>query len=70
MNYALNISEDGRILSVTFAKFATDDMVLVEQIPEGNVSDYLYENGKYVYSPVSDSEKQYGPLEVLLGVYE
>lgn len=53
MKYALNLSEDGRILSVTFEKYAAwTDAVLVDELPEGNVADYLYVNGEYVYDPI------------------
>lgn len=52
MKYALNLAEDGRILSATFEKFAPADAVLVGQLPEGNIADYLYQNGEYVYDPL------------------
>lgn len=52
MKYAFNLAEDGRILSVTYAKYAPVDAVQVDELPEGNVSDYLYINGKFVYNPL------------------
>lgn len=73
MRYALNLNEDGRILSVTFEKYATNSMPLVDALPEGNVSDYLYRNGEYVQSPLpkppgSDDEVSANDvLAVLLG---
>lgn len=52
MKYALNLAEDGRILSATYEKYALADTVLVDELPEGNIADYLYQEGEYVYSPV------------------
>lgn len=51
MKYSLNLSADNRILSATFAKFAPNG-VLVDSLPEGNISDYLYVDGEYVYEPI------------------
>lgn len=56
MKYALNIADDGRILSATFAKYAPADSVLVDTLPEDNISDYLYQDGEYVYSPLPEVE--------------
>ena len=57
MKYALNIGEDGRILSATYERFAGDSAVLVDTLPEGNIVDYLYSNGEYVYSPMPVEEE-------------
>lgn len=56
MKYALNLADDGRILSVTYEKFAPADAVLVDELPEGNVADYRYVNGEYVYDPIAVEE--------------
>lgn len=57
MNYALLIGEYGRILSVTFAKYATSGgYVLVSELPEGNVADYRYVEGDYIYDPIPKEE--------------
>lgn len=58
MKYALNLADDGRVLSATYAEFAPDDAVLVDELPDGNVYDYRYVNGEYVYDhiPVPDVE--------------
>ena len=52
MRYALNLAEDGHILSVTFEKYATDNMPVVEELPEGDVADYRYVNEEFVYDPI------------------
>ena len=56
MKYALNLADDGRILSVTFEKYAPKDAVLVEELPEGNVADYRYVEGEYIYDPIPKEE--------------
>ena len=53
MRYALNLAEDGRILSATYAEFAPADAVLVEELPDGNVADYRYVNDEFAYDPLS-----------------
>lgn len=57
MKYALNLADDGRILSVTFEKYAPADAVLVDERPEGNVSDYLYVDGEYILDPLPKPER-------------
>lgn len=57
MKYALNLAEDGRILSVTFEKYALEDAVKVEEFPEGNVADYRYVDGEFIYDPLPEPEQ-------------
>jgi len=64
MKYALNIAEDGRILSATFSKYAHKDAVLVDTLPEGNISDYLYTNGAFVYDPLPAIEVEEKPSQL------
>ena len=52
MRYALNLSNENRILSATFEKYASDDAVLVELLPEGDITDYLYIDCEYIYEPL------------------
>lgn len=52
--YALNLAEDGRILSATFEKYAADGQPIVETLPDGDITDYIYEAGGYVYSPLPE----------------
>lgn len=56
MKYALNISNENRILSATFAKYAPKDAILVDKLPDGNIADYLYVDGEYVYEPIPVEE--------------
>lgn len=50
--YALNISNDGRILSATYAKYAPENAVRVDKLPEGDISEYLYVDGEFIYAPM------------------
>lgn len=52
MKYALNLAEDGRILSATFEEYADANGVVVDTLPEGNLSDYKYINKEYIYNPL------------------
>ena len=52
MKYALNLAEDGRILSATYEEFAPADAPLVDELPEGNIADYRYVDGDYVHDPL------------------
>ena len=75
MKYALNLAEDGRILSVTYEEYAPEDAVIVEEIPEDNVANYRYVEGEFVHDPIPHEEEQNEPtvneiLDALLGVTE
>lgn len=52
MKYALNLAEDGRILSATYEEFAPADAVIVEALPEGDIYEYRYVDGEYVHDPI------------------
>ena len=76
INFALNISEDGRVLSATYIQYASKDSVLVESLPDGDISQYRYINGEYVYDPLPDPVPEEANvttddiLNTLLGVTE
>ena len=54
--YALNLAEDGRVLSATFEKYAPDGSVLVDELPDGNLSDYRWQDGAFVFDPLPEPE--------------
>ena len=58
MKYALNLADDGRILSACFvSEYTPADSVFVDELPEGDVSEYLYVNGQYEYNPLPKPEQ-------------
>ena len=52
--YALNLSEDNRILSAwTVLSIGNyDDMPIVDKLPEGDVYDYLYIDDEFIHNPL------------------
>ena len=54
--YALAIAEDNRIIYATFDKYAVNNTVLVETLPDGDISDYLYVDGEFVYDPLPEPD--------------
>ena len=74
MKYALNLAEDGRILSVTEEEYACAENVIVDTFPDGNVYEYRYVDGEYIYDPLPEPEKPIAEptadeiMNVLLGV--
>lgn len=76
--FALNISEDGRILSATFEEFAAKGDPLVDTLPEGDISEYRYVDGAYIHDPIPEPEVEPPSVHVstddvlntLLGVTE
>ena len=75
MKYALNLGADGRVLSATYPKYAPADAVQVEELPEGNLADYIWRDGAFVHEPLPRQEQETQPtaddvLNALLGVKE
>ena len=62
--YALNLADEGRILSATFEEYATAEMPIVETLPDGNIADYLYVDGAYIYEPLPVVEVEAEPTEI------
>lgn len=50
--YALNLDEDGRILSATYESYAVAGMLVVDILPDNDITDYKYIDGSYVYDPL------------------
>ena len=74
--YALNLDTDNRILSActVLAIGNYDGMPIVNTLPDGNITDYKYIDGEYVYEPLPKPvEPTPEPttdevLDVLLGI--
>lgn len=56
--YSLNLSEDGRILSATYPEYAPESQPQVETLPDGDISDYRYVDGEYIYDPLPEPEPE------------
>ena len=56
--YSLNLDKDGRILSACVCLDGFEYTNIVETLPEGDISDYKYIDGKYVYDPLTEPEPQ------------
>ncbi len=55
--YVLNIDkETNRVLSAAIMPHPPSGAVLVDMLPDGDVTDYLYVNGKYVHDPLPKPE--------------
>ena len=57
MRYALNVSDDGRILSATFEEHAGVDQPLVDKLPDGDLYEYRYIDGEFIHDPLPVQEK-------------
>lgn len=58
---ALNVDkETNRVLSASllFNGASMPGSVEVEALPDGNLYDYLYVNGEFVYSPIEKQEEE------------
>ncbi len=57
---ALNLSEDNRILSAckVLPKGDYTNMSIVDTLPEGNLPDYQYINGEFIYNPLPKEEPE------------
>jgi hypothetical protein len=76
MRYALNLASNNRILSAwdIFPSGSYDGMPVVEELPEGDIYEYRYENGEYIHDPLPESERPETPptaeeiLNAMMGV--
>lgn len=54
--YSLNLSDDNRILSACVCLDGFKYNNTVDTLPDGNITDYKYIDGKYVYEPLPETE--------------
>lgn len=71
--YALNLGEDGRILSATYEAYATKNMPIVDTLPDDDITDYKYINGEFIYEPLPEPIQSQEPtiddiIDTLLGI--
>lgn len=58
MMYALNIGENNRILSVTSVKYAFYTQPKIDILPDGDITDYDYIDGKVVLNEARKAERE------------
>lgn len=56
--YSLNLDTDNRILSACVCLEGSEYKNVVDTLPDGNISDYKYVDGEYVYDPLPEPELQ------------
>lgn len=56
MRYALNLATDGRILSATEERYAAPGQPIVNELPEGDIANWLWVDGEYIYDPLPPPE--------------
>ena len=59
--YYLNLDkETNRVLSASLLFNGTSMLgsIAIEELPDGNLYDYLYVNGEFVYSPIEKQEEE------------
>ena len=68
--YSLNLGEDGRILSVCVCLPEQTYENVVNSFPDGDVTEYRYVGGEYVYDPLPkpDPELQEPTADELLDI--
>ena len=49
--YGLILDENSRIVSAVAQRYAPVDAVVVEELPDGDITEFLYVDGEYVYDP-------------------
>ena len=73
MLYALNLDEEGRILSATFDQYAPASQPRVAALPDGDLCEYRYIDGAFVYDPLpipEPSEPTPTPMERIAALEE
>lgn len=56
--FALNIAEDGRVLSATFAEHAQGGMIEVDALPDGDIANYRLVDEEFVYDPLPPPDEE------------
>ena len=55
--YAINLNDDNRVLRATISGHADAESIIVDNLPDGNLPDYKYVDGEYVYDPLPKPEE-------------
>lgn len=52
--YALNLADDGRVLSATEDQYGAEGQPRVATLPEGDLYDYKYVDSEFIYDPLPE----------------
>ena len=71
--YSLNLAEDGRILSACVCLAGQTYENIVSILPDGDITDYKYINGEFIYEPLPKPIQPQEPtiddiINTLLGI--
>ena len=55
--YAINLDKEGRILRATISGYADAESIIIDQLPDGDITDYKYVDGEYIYDPLPEPEE-------------
>lgn len=71
--YSLNLGENGRILSVCVCLAGQTYNNIIDTLPEGDITDYKYINGEFIYEPLPEPIQPQEPtiddiIDTLLGI--
>lgn len=68
--YALNLGDDGRVLSAAEDQYGAEGQPRVATLPEGDLYDYKYVDGEFIYDPLPkpDPELQEPTADELLDI--
>ena len=59
--YSLNLDTDNRVLSACICLEGFEYTNIVDTLPDGDISDYKYIDGEYIYDPLPEPEPE--PVE-------
>lgn len=55
--HGLVLDENNRITSAPLQRYAPDGVEIVDELPDGNITDYLRIDGEYIYDPLPEPEQ-------------
>lgn len=68
--YSLNLAEDGRILSACVCFEGRVYENITNTLPGGDVTDYKYIDGSYVYDPLPEPQPELEPQGAEYATYD
>lgn len=60
----LNLGQNGRVLSAALQETVPYGTVVAEKLPEGDITQYRYVDGEFIYDPVPVVEVEEQPTQL------